>query len=211
MEQVAKKIARLLARELKSNDQAESVMAYGLTAMIQILVMVLCLLVLSLPTGTFLEAITICLSGSLLRRYSGGAHAGSMETCTVISVIFCVVFSLAAKFLRNLPFSAITLIVSGVAVLIISLLVLYRLAPVQSPNKPIRSEKRVQKMRRGSFFTIAFFCLVFIIAFLYRQYSLCYCILFGILWQCVTMTSFGNSFTGFVDQTLNKVGFFRRR
>lgn len=209
MERLSKKIAGLLARELKYSPQNEQVMAYGLVASLQMLVVLVCLLIISVPAGIFREAIAVCLAGSLLRRYSGGAHAESIEACTVITVVLCTGFSLLAKTLGTLLPGAVIACLG--ILLLLCFLILYKLAPVQSPHKPAMSEKRIKKMRRGSFIIISFYILLFAVLFAYKQYSLCLSILLGTLWQCVTMTKPGFSCFNQLDQMLNKMMHLQRR
>src|SRR5659263_735788 len=97
MEKLARKLASNIAIALNYGNEREQVIAYGLIAMIQIFVTVFLVLIIGIFTGVPIEALIICFSVSILRKYSGGAHAGSIEICISISVIYCVVFALISR------------------------------------------------------------------------------------------------------------------
>jgi accessory gene regulator B len=74
--------------------------------------------------------------------------------------------------------------------------VAYRYVPVDSPNKPIKSEKKIKRMRKGSFIIITvYFCLQLFFLSLttrfpaFRSYGIS--LLFGSTWQAMTLTPLG--------------------
>jgi len=204
MEKLAKKIASKISVSLNYDNEREQVITYGLIALIQITVTVLGVLVLGIIFKVPIEALIICFSVSILRKYSGGAHAGSIESCTVIAIIYSTVFAIISRFLLAPVISSFMLMMIAIAVFLVSFLIVYKKAPVDSPRKPIRSEQKRKRMRQGSFLIlIIYLALSLIFCFLgnesvvFRSY--CISLFFGVIWQIMTLTKLGFFILGITD------------
>jgi len=89
---------------------------------------------------------------------------------------------------------------------------IYRLAPVDSPAKPIKTEKKRQRMKKRCYFFLGI-CLVITVINMYLFYItmntnyIIYClgIYIGIVWQIFTLTKLGYLTLGIVDTFLYKV------
>ena len=75
MEKIANKLAHNISLSLGFDDEKEAVVAYGLIAIIQITVIVLLVLFFGILISAPVEGLIVCFSASILRKYSGGAHA----------------------------------------------------------------------------------------------------------------------------------------
>lgn len=209
METFAQKLASTIAQSLNYDKEQEDVLVYGMIALTQIVVTIVLVVIIGLVFHVLTEALIITFSVSLLRKYSGGVHARSIELCTAISVIYCIVFALISKHLIAPYISNTFLLIISMIVFIASYLIIYKLAPVDTPNKPIVSEKKKQRMRKGSFITITIF-LVFAIAFLLLGrnnifYTGCLIsLLFGIAWQINTLTKSGVVLTNWLNNLFQK-------
>jgi accessory gene regulator B len=214
MEILARKLASSIAESLGYDDEKERVIAYGLTAMIQISVTVILVFAIGLIFSVPVEALIICFSVSLLRKYSGGAHVGTIEECTTISVIYCVAFALISRRLLLPVLNTYSMLSIIIVVYVLSFIAIFKLAPVDSPNKPIKTEKKKRRMRRGSFITLTVY-FVFSILFLLLSFkyhitnSFGLSLIFGITWQIFTLTKFGTYFLKKIDFAVNKI--FRNR
>ena len=116
MEKLAKQLANNIASSLNYDKEKEAVIAYGLIAIIQVAITVLLILLFGIQIGAPIEALVICFSASILRKYSGGAHADTPELCTAISVIYCILMALLTKHLLTPIYNPI---IMAVAILII--------------------------------------------------------------------------------------------
>jgi accessory gene regulator B len=209
MEKLARRLAGNIARSLGYDREKESVKGYGLTAIIQVTVTVLLILLLGLLIRAPIEAMITCFSIMLYRKYSGGAHAHSAEFCTVFSVLFCAVAAVISKWLLTTIYNPIVMAVALVIIFGSSFIIVYQFAPVDSPNKPIRTEKKKKRMRRGSFIVLSVY-LVLSVAFLilsytydpYKSYGIS--LLIGISWQTLTLTSLGSLVLGNMKHNFNK-------
>ena len=195
MEKLARRLAGNIATSLGYDSERESVIAYGLIAIIQITVTVLLVFAFGLLVHAPVEALIVCFSVSILRKYSGGAHAHDADFCTVVSVVYCTLAAVASRSLANV-YHPIAMAIAIAGVYGISLWLIRRYAPVDSPNKPITSEKKIRRMRRGSFITTFVYLalqLIFYFAAGSNRSFLSYGIslLRGLSWQVLTLTPVG--------------------
>jgi accessory gene regulator B len=75
----------------------------------------------------------------------------------------------------------------------------YRLAPVDSPNKPIGSMTKLLKMKRRALMVLAIYLALSVFLVFMSNYkdnaayiSYCLSLLFGIIWQVFTLTKIGS-------------------
>ncbi len=210
MEKLAKKLADEISKLLEYDNEKNQVIAYGLIAIIQIAVTVILVLMGGLIVGAPVEALIICFSVSILRKYSGGAHVSFIELCTAFGVAYCVLFSAISKYLLAPIGTVYGMLFVITAVYTLSCFVIYKLAPVDSPKKPIRSEKKKRRMRKGSLIVVlVYFTISIVFLLLSRKNqsfnSLGISLLFGVVWQVITLTKFGSYFLSKVDFVVNKI------
>ena len=196
MEKAAQKIAENIARSFDYDDEKRQVVAYGLLAMFQTAVTALLIFVVGYMAGVPAEALLICLSVSALRKYSGGAHASSLNVCTAMAVIYSVLAAVAGAKLLAPSADFHILLPVILAVYAVSFILVYMYAPVDSPNKPIKTEKKKKRMRRGSFIVLSVYLTASLALALFgREYGrlngFVFSLLFGASWQVLTLTKFG--------------------
>lgn len=209
MEALAKRLANSISVTLDYDEEKQAVITYGLFAIIQVFVTFILVLSVGLLFRVPVEALIICFSASILRKYSGGAHLNSAESCTVFSVITCSVFALLSRYvLLNyynplLSYGAIIIIYS------IAFYIIYKFAPVDSPQKPIRTEQKKERMKYGSYITLSVFLIISLLL-LYsnskdinlKSYGIS--LLFGVSWQVFTLTDAGALFLVKINNILRK-------
>ncbi|NLT39915.1 MAG: accessory gene regulator B family protein [Clostridiales bacterium] len=199
MEILARRLARKVSVSLNYDEEKEAVIAYGLVAAIQILTTILLVFLLGLILGAMIEALIVCFSASILRKYSGGAHAGTAEICTVFSSIFCACAGLVSKKLLTGIYSSPVMAVVLIVIFCLSFIAVYKFAPVDSPNKPIRTEKKKKAMRKGSCVILVAYAVISAVMFFFGERngalkSYLISMLFGIAWQIFTLTRLGALF-----------------
>jgi len=207
MEKMAKQLACNIASSLGYDKEKEAVIAYGLIAMIQITITVLIVLLFGILIDAPVEALIICFSASILRKYSGGAHAKTPELCTFITVVYCTLTAFLAKNVIATIYSPTPMIIAILIIFGLSFLIIYKFAPVDSPNKPITTEKKIKRMRKGSFIILALYLTLSIVFWMlsshwevFKSYGIS--ILFGASWQIFTLTSLGLLFMGRMNNIL---------
>lgn len=195
MEKLARGLASRIALSLGYDSEKEAVVAYGLIAIVQISVTILLALLFGFLVGAPVEAMIVCFSVSMFRKYSGGAHAHDADFCTIVSVVYCTLAAAVSKALSpyyHPNFMLVAIIIVYGATYYIA----YKHVPVDSPNKPIKSEKKIKRMRSGSFMIItAYLALQLFFYFAsnqlpaFRSYGIS--LLLGVSWQTFTLTLLG--------------------
>ena len=195
MEKLVRKQASKISASLGYDAEKEAVVAYGLIAIVQICITLTLVFLFGLIVSAPIEALIVCLSVSILRKYSGGVHADNAEFCTVFSVIYCTVTAVLSKWLAGVYFAA-PMLVAGVVIYAAAFAIAYRYVPVDSPNKPIKTEKKIQRMRKGSFIILTVYFALSVLFYLlsfqapaYRSFGIG--MLFGVAWQVLTLTPVG--------------------
>jgi accessory gene regulator B len=138
----------------------------------------------------------LCFSVSLLRRYTGGAHVGFIALCTSIGILYCTLFSYISRYLVGPILTPAWIMGLTAGVYLISYYIIYKLVPVDSPRKPIRTAEKKRRMRKGSFLTLSVYLAlsILIIALSFHNAAIKafqVSLLFGVVWQIFTLTKAG--------------------
>lgn len=212
MEKLTNNIAGKVAAELKLDNDNEEIIAYGMFALIHMVLSVVLIIIFGLIFRVTIEAIIVCFAGTILRKYSGGAHASSPGKCAAIGTIICIGQALLFLFLIGPVITPGLLLYLGIGIFILSYYFIYKLAPVDSPAKPIRTKEKKARMKKGSIFVLsAYIIIVMINIAMYSYfgdkrflvYSLC--IYGGVAWQIFTLTTPGHNAMNKIDTFLNKI------
>lgn len=206
---ISENIAGSLKDELKLEQEKYEVIEYGLFAFINMASSILLVALFGAIFGVFLESLIISFTMAILRKASGGAHASTELNCAIIGVIISVI---PAIILTNINMDIKNIMLISFFIFFISAYLIYKLAPVDSPNKPIKSEKKIKRLKRGSLITLGIYMMLVIInvllsikvnATIFKIYSLC--ISFGVLWQSFTLTKSGHIVLNLIDSFFTKV------
>jgi accessory gene regulator B len=216
MKKLAQIIANKISLELNYDEDKKQVIAYGLLGIIQFVVLVFFISSFGFVFGVAIEALIIFFSVSILRKYSGGVHSNSILICTIISVISCFGFSLIIKYLLLPLVTTLFIVFLTFFVYILSFIIIYKLAPVDNPIKPIKSDQKKARMRKGSFITLVIYLIISILFILLGNINLYYfsfnlSLLFGILWQTFSLTKLGKTTLKVNDFIFNKILLTKRR
>ncbi|GAA0177332.1 accessory gene regulator B family protein [Clostridium sediminicola] len=207
---ISSALANKISEELNLGNDKKEVIAYGAFAFVQTFIILLFLIVLGLIFDVLVEALILSIATSILRKYSGGVHASSPETCTVLSIIVCMV---EAVFIVHfiVPMSNILAVITIVVISFIwAYYYIYKLAPVDSSSKPIRSEVKKKKLKKYSFAIVSgylIFALSNIVLYSFMgknsflNYTLCMC--GSIWWQVFTLTQSGHTFVNKFTKVIN--------
>lgn len=217
MEKLTNKIAGKIAVELKLDNDNKEVIAYGIFAMLDIALSILLIVIFGLIFHVLVEALIVCFTGSILRKYSGGAHASSPGKCAAIGTIICIGQAMLFTFLIPSEVNTFTIPLIGIFIFLWSYYLIYKLAPVDSAAKPIRTKEKQSRMKKGSFFTLSLFAVIIFIntvIFIFFKdkkimvYSLC--LYGGIVWQTFTLTKAGHKTMHKMDSFLNHILIFSK-
>lgn len=211
MEKLTYHIAEIISRELGFNQDKKEVIAYGTFAMLHTLLSIGLTALFGLVFGVFIETMLVAFSVSILRKYSGGAHTSSPGTCAILSAGVAVGWASFIVFVITPFINLRAVIVLGILAFFWSYYIVYKLAPVDSLAKPIKTHKKKEKMRKISIkilYTYTGMVLLNIMTFLLnheiRFLTFSLCIYGGIVWQSFTLTRGG-------DETIRKIDVFLRK
>src|SRR3712207_1558485 len=101
MERFTNNIADKIGLELGLDDEHKEVIAYGTFALVHTLISIICVIIFGIIFNVLMEALIVAFSISILRKYSGGAHANSPEVCAVIGTIIAIGESLFICSVKN--------------------------------------------------------------------------------------------------------------
>ncbi len=209
MENLSKGIAKEISQSLQYDTEKEAVIAYGLLGILQLITNIGLTLLLGFIFGVPGQAILLSFSVSLLRRFSGGAHSSSLNLCTIVGLVYSIAFARLSVTLTHQFHQTWMPIGVGVVSFAIAWITIVQRAPVDHPNKPIRSIPKKQRMRRGSFAVMAFYTAMYLFLVIigcdrltFRSFG--YSLVFGVLWQTFTMTPLGQLLLSNLDKNLIK-------
>ena len=141
-----KLVDQLIKREI-INPMDADLYLYGLRNGILLLISIIAFLAIGLIFNKFVEIIVFLLSYAPLRQYCGGYHAKTAKRCFIGSVLAIL---LVIVVLDNINW---TIELCFLAVLI-SALIIFKLAPVADPNKPF-DEDEVWVFKESARFVLA--------------------------------------------------------
>lgn len=203
------KIATKIVVETDGDKERKSVIEYGIFAMIQTGIAIICTVLFGLLFNVLIEALIVSFSISILRKCSGGVHATSPTRCTVIGTLICILIS---KLVIVINIHIMYSIILGVIAFIISYYIVYKLAPVDSKNKPIKKLERRKKLKRKSINIINIYLVIAIVFIsIYHFYNIhnmiiyFECLYLGMLWQVISLTKIGHLAVNKFDYLLNKI------
>ena len=210
METLAKKVACNISTQMNYDENKRDVIAYGLTAIFQMVFIFIIITIIGLLLGIWYECIIIYLGVGIIRKSTGGAHSQTMNGCIIISVLSITSLSFVSGYLLNLHINTGVNILISLIVYIICFICFYQRVPVDSPNKPIVKPEKIKKLRKQSFLILTFLFLLSVIFILLainyeRFYSLTMIIRLTMLWQVFTLTNIGIKFFERFDSKLKVI------
>ena len=202
IENISKLIAEKVSSELNYDNERKEIIQYGTYALIQTLISIISVLILGLVFNIALEALIFLFTASILRKYSGGAHSESSNVC--------IGFLIKSSFFTKMNFELVVFI--GIFIFVFAYFIVFKFAPVDTPNKPIKTEKKKRRMKKGSLKILTIYLLIELLSIILYYNSgwslakpVMLSIIFGVAWQCMTLTYIGNILLRTIDSFTNKL------
>ncbi len=140
---LAKNIAHFFVAQKVVEESREVIYAYGMELLLSDVLNTLIVLLIALISHTLPAVIMFSAAFMGLRKFAGGYHANSHLSCMLTLVVVMLIFSYG---ICNVSEKYAWIISIGFVV--ISIPVIFNLAPVPHPNKPVSEEKGAKlKMR----------------------------------------------------------------
>ena len=135
-ENIADDLSIMLAERKIIKPENREFYFYGLQLAISKLFFFLVILAISLFTKTFLVSMVFVFMYSAIRRYSGGHHCSSEESCFIVSILLYLIMILFydVDMLEGKLFLCISATISVVILMIFS--------PIEHKNKPLSADER---------------------------------------------------------------------
>lgn len=199
------KVSAIVCDSLDITGEKKEVIEYGMIALVQTVFFFSAIILVGIFTGTGFAALIICLATSILRKSSGGVHVSSLNICTIIGVTVCLSASVFIQYVLADWVSIFGLSATAAACYLLSFIIIYLKAPVDTKNKPIKTLKKKKRLRKSCYIILAVYALITIILiYLSYQFNLstayALSILFGLMWQVLTLTRIGSNFIGLLDK-----------
>lgn len=208
IEKLSNKIGYQIVTVLKLDKNSEEIIAYGAFNLLQILCSILSIMIFATIFNVLIEAFIIFFTIYVLRKYSGGVHASSPGRCIIIGTTVFIGFALIIHKLYWMLNIYITFFFVALS-LIVSYYIIYKLAPVDSPAKPIFRVETKKRLKKKSIVALRiFFIIMIIILSFYVNFhnrfllNIIICICVGILWQSFTLTNKAHKVLTEVDNIL---------
>lgn len=187
-------VARYLAGSLGYDDEQRQVMAYGLGALFQMILLFVCSLIFGLIFNCLIEAMILFWGVGLLRRATGGVHCTTYFGCVCTSLTS--ICGLAAICRYAIPTDAQTWIygLAGILPAFICLAwIAWKKVPRASANKPIVNPAKIARLRKQCFLTVGVYLAAACILLLFspdnpRLISACSAIVAVAWWSAFMLT-----------------------
>ena len=176
---LAKNIAHFFVLQNITEESKEAIYAYGMELLISDVLNTLIVLLISLISHTLPATVIFIAVFMGLRRFVGGYHANSHLSCMFTLVVVMLVFSYG---ICNVS-EQIAQIFS-IGFIIISLPIIFCIAPVPHPNKPMSEEKGI-RLRKQSIILAAALSTTVIALLLFQYHELSLYVSSGILLSAI--------------------------
>ena len=150
-------IVTRLNKEGIIQKEDNEVYLYGLQLLLSTLLKILGLMIIAYGLGVVRESIIFLLSFSVLRIHAGGVHAHTLFKCFISTAI--LMFS--SIFISRLIPDNYNLNIQ-VILIVISIIMIYRYAPVADENKPLTDDEYVLYKKRSIITVLVVAIIIFV-------------------------------------------------
>ncbi len=171
---VEKFVDVLLINGIGKKEDKE-IIVFGLMSGIKLILNILTTILLGLIFGLVIESLLFLISFSFIRTYTGGYHAKSAINCYLFSSVVVVLVLIAIKFTP-----AQYVFIASILILLISVPILLKFAPVEARTKPLDEIER-KYFRKKGIINLSIECILIFIMFILRFNKLGYIVSLGIL------------------------------
>lgn len=201
MNSLIQRFSKIIASPLNYNEEQTAVIQYGLFAIVQIVLIGLLITLIGILADCVLECWIVYVAAGLLRKSTGGAHAKTANACLVVSVIAVSIIGMTSRYITFLPYALPVSIILSLFAFMLGCFIVFKLAPVGHPNKPLNKPEKIKRLRRQSLIILLIYA-AFAILFLVlshrfeRSISLLVSLCLSVLWQAMTLVKSAGSSVG---------------
>ena len=141
MELLSRRFVEFMLENKIIPEQDKEIYRFGCVLMVRIILNVLTLLFIGTCFNMIVESITFLICSLMLRSYSGGFHSDNPVICFLISVLATISMLFVIK-------SGMWSVQFSCALIVLSIGVILRYAPVEHKNKPLEEiERKIYRKR----------------------------------------------------------------
>lgn len=168
LQRLAKSMARFFSVQNIIQSEYEEIYAYGAEILLSTVINCIIALIIALITDTFFPTMIFLTVFILIRRNAGGYHAKTHMGCTAILIFVQLFFSAVIIHMPNMVVP-----IFSYAVMLVSCISVYVLAPVEHPNKPLKNDEKVVLRKRSLMYVMVISVINIILIFAkYEEISL---------------------------------------
>jgi len=201
--------ARHVAAVLNENHNKRAVYYYGFYIIFGSLVKGTILISLSLLLGVVVPALLTVLVLGSLRMFAGGFHFDTYGKCLFVTLVLVISAALISKYTYSY-WSITAIAIFLILIFVVSLFMLIKYAPKDTPTKPITEPEAIKKYKRLSIAYLSILLVISVVLAIFNLKMYVIAIGFGILLEIFTITPAGHSFFTSIKNGLNKKGSVRR-
>lgn len=216
MESICKSLAFSIGKKLDYDDEKIAVIAYGFFAILQTIIMFILSSIIGIILDCWLECLTIFFAVGILRKYTGGAHSSTLIGCSLFSLFIIGTLGYISRYavpdiylsLKESLYHYL-IFIFYIPVYLTLILIIKKLAPVASPNKPIRKLEKIKNLNNYSVILASLYFFLSALFFSISNYNIRFfeisvSLLFATAWQTFTLTKSGHKIIHILDFTKSK-------
>jgi accessory gene regulator B len=142
-------LAKGLSSQLNENHEKRSIYYYGFQVVVGTVFKLTILLAAAYILGIFKETLIIIAFFIAFRTTAGGYHMDTYGKCMAVSMVIFVLSGLFVHY-TGIYWNIYTTIFLNIIIFFIGLFSFYKWAPADTPNKPIKNEKKIRSLKRKS-------------------------------------------------------------
>ena len=165
MELLSRRFVEFMLENKIIPEQDKEIYRFGFVLMLRIILNVLTLLFIGTCFNMIVESITFLICSLMLRSYSGGFHSDNPVICFLISVLATISMLFVIK-------SGMWSVQFSCALIVLSIGVILRYAPVEHKNKPLEEiERKIYRKRLWGIVCVLIF-VMFMFIFMNKLFPL---------------------------------------
>lgn len=166
---LAKSTAYFFVKKQVVKKEDEEVYAYGMELLYSSILNIVLAVMIAIATNTVFSTAAFLITFIIIRQYIGGYHAKTHFGCMLILAVVLGGFSVLTECIPK-QFEIWISVIS----IIMSIILIFRFAPVEHPNKPLSVNEKVRLRKRGliSAFIVSMFIFVMIVFTVTRRYGM---------------------------------------
>lgn len=172
---ISQSIAYFLLRKSFISEEKINVYIYGFEIIISDALLILGLLIIMMIFNLTLEMCAFLIVFITLRHQAGGYHASNHLKCNIIFVTAFGIVILLLKILSLNAMNCCCLITSFAGLILI-----YILAPIESPNKPVSKERMCRYRRNSLIYSDIIIVFAIVVMYFFKMHALALSISLGV-------------------------------